>query len=251
MRRSLMTITALAMCSSAAAAQSGVTHRHESSAAPHAAPRSSGANVPADPSHAVHEAMGHDMTANPHMRMTPRRVASAADSARAAKLVTDARSSLARYKDVRLAERDGYRLFAPNVKQDVYHYTKLGAAIREQFSLDVARPSSFLYRKTGDGSMQLVGAMYSAPRNASLEELNERVPLGIARWHLHTNMCVPRLAQAERWKEIDDGKMVFGPASPIATREACDAVDGRFLPVVFNWMVHANVFESDVWGDHH
>jgi len=31
----------------------------------------------------------------------------------------------------------------------------------------------------------------------------------------------------------------------------CDAVNGRFLPVVFNWMVHANVFDTDVWGDHH
>lgn len=34
-------------------------------------------------------------------------------------------------------------------------------------------------------------------------------------------------------------------------REACDDVDGRFLPVVFNWMVHANVYEADVWGEHH
>jgi hypothetical protein len=251
MSRSLMTMTALALCTSAAVAQSGSTHRHESTASPHAAPKRSGGNAPADPSHAVHEAMGHDMSDNPHIRMTPRRVASSADSARAAKLVADARSSLARYKDVRVAEREGYRMFAPNVKQDVYHFTKLGAAIREQFALDVTRPSSLLYRKADDGSMQLVGAMYSAPRNASMDELNERVPLGIARWHLHTNMCVPRLAQTERWKEIDDGKMVFGPASPIATREACDAVDGRFLPVVFNWMVHANVFESDVWGEHH
>jgi len=44
---------------------------------------------------------------------------------------------------------------------------------------------------------------------------------------------------------------VFGPMSPVATQDACDAVNGRFLPVVFNWMVHANVFDTDVWGDHH
>jgi hypothetical protein len=250
MSRSFTTITALLLGASVSAAQSGATHRHESTAAPRA-PKSSGSNAPADPSHAVHEAMSGDMSANPHVRMSPRRVASAADSVRAAKMVAAARSSLARYKNVRVAEREGYRMFAPNVKQDVYHFTKLGAAFREQFSLDVSRPSSLLYRAADDGSMQLVGAMYTAPRNASLAELNERVPLGIARWHLHTNMCVPRLAQKERWTEIEDGKMVFGPASPIVTREACDAVDGRFLPVVFNWMVHANVFETDVWGDHH
>ena len=226
MPRTLISMLALAVCAGAAAAQS-------------------------DPAHAVHEAMSHDMRANPHVRMSPARAATSADSARAAALVSEARSSLARYKDVRVAEREGYQIFAPNVPQEVYHYTNVGIAFREHFKLDVARPSSLLYRRTGNGAMQLVGAMYTAPRNASLEELNERVPLGIARWHLHTNMCVPRLAQKERWIEVADGKMVFGPASPIATREACDAVDGRFLPVVFNWMVHANVFESDVWGEHH
>ena len=77
------------------------------------------------------------------------------------------------------------------------------------------------------------------------------MPLGIARWHLHTNMCVPRMTQLERWYEFNGGLPVFGPASPVATRKACDAVDGRFLPVVFNWMVHANVFEPEVWADHH
>ena len=143
-------------------------------------------------------------------------------------------------------------MFAPNVKnQPVYHFTKMGAAIREHFTLDVARPSSLLYKKAADGSFKLVGAMYTAPKDATWEELDARVPLGIARWHLHTNMCIPPLARRERWLEVQDGKPVFGPASPIATREACDRVDGRFLPVVFNWMVHVNMFEREVWGDHH
>ena len=143
-------------------------------------------------------------------------------------------------------------MFAPNVKnQPVYRFTKLGAAIREHFKFDPARPSSLLYKKNADGTFRLIGAMYTAPKDASPEELDARVPLGIARWHLHTNMCVPRLTQQKRWCEVNDGKLVFGPASPIATPEACDAVDGSFLPVVFNWMVHANVFETDVWADHH
>jgi len=204
-----------------------------------------------DPSHAAHEAMTGDMHANPHVRMSPERLATAADSARAAELVATAQVALAKYKDVRVAEREGYRMFAPNVKnQPVYHFTKIGAAFRERFRLDIATPSSLLYKQEADGAMRLVGAMYTAPKDASWEELNERVPLGIARWHLHTNMCLPRMTQLERWREIDGGKPVFGPASPIATREACDAVDGRFMPVVFNWMVHVNVFEPDVWGEH-
>lgn len=202
-------------------------------------------------SHAVHEAMSGAMDANPHIRMSPVRAASAADSARATTIVADARVALAKYKNVRVAQREGYTIFAPNVPQPVYHFTQAGAAIRAQFTHDVTRPTSLLYEKGTDGSFRLVGAMFTAPREATWEELDARVPLGIARWHLHTNMCIPRLRETERWREVANGRPVFGPTSPIATREACDAVDGRFLPVVFNWMVHVNMFEADPWADHH
>lgn len=237
----------------ASAAQTSGTHSHESRPAPHADSRQAPANDrAADPSRSVHDAMSGAMHDNPHMRMSPPRAATAADSAGAARIVAEARAALTRYADVRVAERDGYAMFAPNVKhQAVYHFTKMGAAVRAQFRFDAARPTSLLYRKDGNGSFRLVGAMYTAPKDASWEELDERVPLGIARWHLHTNICVPRLAERERWLEVKDGLPVFGPASPIATREACDAVNGRFLPTVFNWMVHANVYEDDVWGERH
>ena len=248
-RSSTLPVIALAVVASVATAQTPTSHRHD---APARAPKAGDANTAAEPSHAVHEAMSGDMSANPHMRMSPTRVPTAADSARAEQLVVEARTALARYKDVRVAEREGYRMFAPNVKnQPVYHFTKMGAAFRERLRLDVGKPSSLLYKKDAGGTMRLVGAMYTAPKDATWEELDARVPLGIARWHLHTNMCVPRLTQLERWRELDGGKPVFGPASPIATREACDGVDGRFLPVVFNWMVHVNVYEPDVWADHH
>jgi hypothetical protein len=242
----------IALAGARPASAQSPAHRHGGhTPAPTARAGAEGADA-VDPSHAVHDAMSGAMDENPHLRMSPHRVATAADSARAARIVREARSALARYRDVRVAERDGYRMFAPNVKgQRVYHFTKMGSAIRAQFRFDAARPTSLLYRKGADGSLRLVGAMYTAPRDASWEELNERVPLGIARWHLHTNMCVPRIADRERWREVRDGRPVFGPASPIATREACDAVKGRFLPTVFNWMVHANVFEDDVWGDEH
>jgi len=239
------------LTSGTVAGQSG-EHRHTSTPSPTSGSRTPTRGADAsDPGHAVNDAMSGVMKANPHMRMSPERAASAADSARAAQIVVDARAALQKYKDVHVAEREGYRIFAPNVPQDVYHFTSLGAAVREHFAFDVARPSSLLYRKHADGSFSLVGAMYTAPKDASPEELDARVPLGIARWHLHTNMCVPRLTQQVRWLEVSDGKPVFGPLSPVATQHACDAVNGRFLPVVFNWMVHANVFDTDVWGDHH
>jgi hypothetical protein len=206
----------------------------------------------ADPTHAVHDAMSGEMIASLHLRLTPARTPAAADSSRAAAIVSEARVALAKYKDVRVAEREGYRMFAPGIEnQRVFHFTKLGAAFRERFRFDPAKPTSLLYKRDADGPLRLVGAMYTAPKDATPEQLNERVPLGIARWHLHTNMCVPHRSERDRWRESENGLPVFGPASPIATREACDAVDGRFLPVVFNWMVHANVFEDDVWGHNH
>jgi hypothetical protein len=97
--------------------------------------------------------------------------------------------------------------------------------------------------------------MYTAPERSTLDDLDRRVPLSIARWHLHTNFCIPRFGEGRRWTETRDGKPVFGPLSPIASREACDAVKGRFLPHVFGWMVHANVLEgkdpASVWGMSH
>jgi hypothetical protein len=252
--RSTTVLLALASVAVRVSAQTaGTAHHHD--AAPtgktgsHAKHDSEAA---ADPSHAVHDAMSGAMSANPHMRMSPMRVASAADSARAAQVVDRARAALTKYKDVRVAERDGYRMFAPGIKnQPVYHFTNLRLSIRERFKFDPTQPSSLLYKSNPDGSLRLVGAMYTAPRDATPEELNARVPLAIAQWHLHTNMCVPRLTQTARWKEVSNGRPVFGPASPIATSDACDKVNGKFLPVVFNWMVHANLYEPDVWADHH
>ena len=249
-----LTLLALAFVATAAVAQSaGTTHRHEATQPPKGVPHTKhDTEAAADPAHAVHDAMGGAMNANPHMRMSPMRVASAADSARADTIVERARVALVKYKDVHVAERDGYRMFAPNIKnQPVYHFTNLRFAIREHFKFDPAQPSSLLYKRNRDGSLRLVGAMYTAPKDATPEQLDARVPLGIARWHLHTNMCVPRLTESARWIEVSNGMPVFGPASPIATSDACATVNGKFLPVVFNWMVHANLYEPEVWADHH
>lgn len=205
---------------------------------------------------ATHAQMAGKMTAGAHMRMTAPRAPNAADSARAARIVLDLRTSLAKYRDVEIARKDGYVQFAPKMKNPkVFHFTRNMSAVRNQFGFDAGRPTSLLYKRGADGALQLTGAMYTAPKGASLDDLDKRVPLSVARWHLHTNFCVPKLRERERWKELKDGRMVFGPASSIATKEACDSVNGRFRPTVFGWMVHANIFESDdprvIWGDEH
>jgi hypothetical protein len=146
-------------------------------------------------------------------------------------------------------------MFAPQIKnQPQYHFTKKWNAIRNQFGFDPARPTSLLYKKDTQGQFHLIGAMYTASKGTSEDALNARVPLSVAHWHRHINWCVPPLRQKERWSETKDGRPVFGPLG-VATREECDAANGRFIPQAFGWMVHANVFAGNdlksIWHDDH
>ncbi|MEP6690532.1 MAG: hypothetical protein ABJD07_05210 [Gemmatimonadaceae bacterium] len=195
------------------------------------------------------------MTTDPHMLMTPLRSAAPGDSARAAAVVAEARRALAKYKDVRVAEADGFRQFLPNVMQPVYHFTSYKNGFQEAFRFDAAKPTSLLYRKNADGSFTLEGAMYTYRQNAPPDDLDKRIPLSIARWHEHVNWCVPSKGDAGRWTETEHGKPLFGPQSPIATREQCRAVNGDFHEFVLGWMVHANIFAGDdpreIWGTEH
>jgi hypothetical protein len=179
------------------------------------------------------------------MRMTPMRPATPDDVARADQISTALRQSIEPYRDYRVALAEGYKIFMPNLPQAVYHFTNYWNGFLEGFTFDPARPTSLLYKKTKDG-YELVGAMYTAPRSATLEQLDERVPLGIASWHVHTNLCVPRQGQAAHadWTK-------FGLTGSISTPEACSEAGGRFYPQIFGWMVHVYPFETSrakVWG---
>ena len=197
-----------------------------------------------------------EMAMNPHMKMTAPRRATAADSARARALADTLRRALGRYRDVHVAEADGFRMFAPQLKtQRVYHFTRNMAAVKAAFTFDAAAPTSLLYTRDSTGTFTLVGAMYTAPRRYSEDDLNARVPLSIAHWHEHVNICLPKRGDSDRWKAMRNGQMLFGPAGAIATKEDCSANGGRWMDHLFGWMVHANVFAGDdlatVWGDHH
>jgi hypothetical protein len=81
--------------------------------------------------------------------------------------------------------------------------------------------------------------MYTAPRRASEEKLNARVPLGVAQWQAHTNICLPPQDQnrSADWTR-------FGFTGSISTAEDCKQAGGRFQPQIFGWMVHVYPFES-------
>jgi hypothetical protein len=188
--------------------------------------------------------------------MSPVRPATAADSARAARLAERLRAALAKYQDTTAAVRDGYHMFLPRVKeQKLFHFTNNWRAVQEAFRFEAGRPTSLLYTKGPDGRFVLVGAMYTAPKRFGPDKLDARVPLSLARWHKHVNWCTPKRGEQGRWWEQMNGEPVFGPESPITTREACALVKGTFHPTLFGWMLHANVFAGDdpttIWGGEH
>ena len=190
-----------------------------------------------------------------HMAYSSTRPLTPADSVRATEVINELRQAVARYQDVRLAEADGYKMFAPHLKnQPQYHFTKNWNAVRNQFGFDPARPTSLLYRRNERGELVLVGAMYTASKRTSEAELDKRVPLSVARWHRHVNWCVPKRSQKDRWFELKDGRPVFGPLG-VSTEQDCKAAGGRFIPQAFGWMVHANVFAGNdlrsIWHDDH
>ena len=184
--------------------------------------------------------------AKKHMLLSPVRPATAADSARARDVADRLKAALAKYADTTAAVADGYKMFLPQVKtQRVYHFTNYRRAFTAAFSFDPTKPTSILYTKNADGSFRLVGAMYTAPKRMRVSRLDARVPLSIGRWHKHVNWCLPKRGEGARYQETRNGKPLFGPESPIATRAECSAVGGQFHESLFGWMIHANVFEGD------
>ncbi len=183
---------------------------------------------------------GHHHQSGPHIRLTPERSATLDDRQRAEEVVTQLRTGMEKYKDYRAALADGYKIFLPNLPQPEYHFTNYWNGFLQAFTFDPAQPTSLLYKKTR-GGYELVGAMYTMPKRATEDQLNARVPLSIARWHLHTNLCMPPRGQE---RSADWSK--FGLRGSISTQEACDAAGGRFLPSVFGWMVHVYPYESSL-----
>jgi len=197
---------------------------------------------------AMDQMSGHSHGESAHMHMTAMRPQAPADTQRANDIVTQLRSGIEKYKDYHVALNEGYRIFLPNVPQPEYHFTNYEKGFLEAFRFDPSQPTSLLYKKTATG-YELVGAMYTMPKRAGEEQLNERVPLSIASWHLHTNLCMPPAGQL---KSADWTK--FGLKGSIATAEACDAAGGRFKPVIFGWMVHVYPYESSldkIFAMHH
>ena len=220
-------------------------------------------------------AMGGQMGMGAHMVMTSSRPQKPNDIERAHDVIDTLRRVLVKYHDSRVALSEGYRIFLPTVAQEVYHFTDYGAASREYSGhFDLAYPGSILYVKNSSGDYVLVGAMYSAPADYTPDQLDALIPLSMAHWHAHTNICLPNgitlndllrgdigathldmpgtmprgspssaPAINRRLGFLADGR--FGFTGKIADAAECEAAGGHFLKQAFGWMVHVYPFNGD------
>ena len=220
-------------------------------------------------------AMGSHMAMDAHMVMTPSREQTPQDLDRAHAVLDTLRRSLAKYRNAQVALSEGYQIFLPTIPQEVYHFTDYSAARAEYTGhFDPAHPGSLLYVKQPGGDYALIGAMYSAAPYYTPEQLDALIPLSVAHWHAHTNICLPNgitlsdLLRGEigatqmdmpgtipvatnpnadginrRLGFMADGR--FGFTGKIADAASCDAAGGHFIPQAFGWMVHVYPFNGD------
>jgi len=174
----------------------------------------------------------------PHMKWTRPRSQIPEDLTRADEIVQALREALKPYRDYRVAQKDGYEPFLPHIAQPRYHFTRKWYGFKAAFRFNPTQPISLLYKRT-PGGYELIGAMFTARKDMTEEQLNERVPLSVAQWHAHVNICLPprnEVGMAD-WTR-------FGFKGSISTKDDCDKVGGRFYPQIFGWMVHVSPFED-------
>jgi hypothetical protein len=181
-----------------------------------------------------------------HMQMSLKGDSAPGDAARAAEIIAAADTVLSHYRDVETALRDGYKPFYPTGRiGEEIHYTNYRYRRKEQQHVDYSRPGSILYKRTEEG-LKAVGVMYTAPVDATSQQLDAIAPLSIATWHRHVDFCggPKHLPASEQFGP----NARFGPQGSIHTEEACREAQGLWIPVVFGWMTHVYPHEREKWG---
>jgi hypothetical protein len=142
-----------------------------------------------------------------------------------------ARRGTEKYKDVRVAEADGYHAYGPEVPGMGIHYVQEHS--NDGFSL--GRPAILLYEKDAGvpGGLALVGVSYllEAAEGSDGQPVNAPFPKALAKWHRHENICV----LADR------------STPPGLTEVQCAAQGGHFTAET-QWMVHAWIWKDSPLG---
>jgi hypothetical protein len=176
------------------------------------------------------------------MKWTVKRKPDPEDGERAAQVAHTLKQAIEKYRDYRVALNKGFQPFQPNVPQPYYHFARKFNGFKPALVFDLSQPTTLLYRLEGR-DYELIGAMYMAPKDASERDLHALVPLSVAQWHAHVNVCIPPKGTAD-WTR-------FGVKGSIATEADCRKANGRFVPQLFGWMLPVFPFEDSpekIWA---
>ena len=143
-----------------------------------------------------------------------------------------------KYRDYHVALEEGFVPMHPERKPRHYHFANKARRVLARTRFDAGQPTSLLYKNTGDG-YELEGAMYTAPRGMTEDQLNERIPLSVARWHAHVNICLSPDGSGRRLT-----RRQFGFKGRIADESECRQAGGNFVPQAGGWMIHVYPFEA-------
>lgn len=188
--------------------------------------------------------MGPSMAAMAgHMYVTPLRPMQPGDEEKVKTIVAQVKASIERYRDYHKALADGYVIGNPEVNEPQFHFNNQANIQEAEHKFDPTKPSSLLYFQTPTQRYKLEGVMFTVPPNATEDELNDRIPLSIVRWHKHVNFCA---APANKVKEYLGKHPKFGMFGSINNADACKAEGGTFYPVIFTWMIHVFPFEDNL-----
>jgi len=180
-----------------------------------------------------------------HIKFTSLRPRTPQCLKRGQELIETLRNSLEKYQDSKAAQAAGYSGYYTGTALPMYHFASKWHAFKELVRFDPTQPTALLYRKTPGGGYELIGAMFYAPARYSEDQLDQRVPLCLARWHRQVNVCLPP-GGAE-----DSSDRRFGSDGTIDTEAECKAAGGKWNPEIHGWMVEVYPFESEpkrIWG---
>ncbi len=150
-----------------------------------------------------------------------------------------ARQATEKYRDVQVAEADGFKAIGPDVPGMGIHYVQIGGRQSQQEAhssgFDIEHPDILLYEKdsSSPNGYALVGVSYllRAETDTDGQPKNPPFPKSLASWHRHSNLCVfpDRSVKAN----LDESQ--------------CQAQGGRFTGLT-QWMIHAWIWKDSPAG---
>jgi hypothetical protein len=151
-----------------------------------------------------------------------------------------ARRATEKYRDVSVAEADGFRAIGPEVPGMGIHYVHVAGppqpgAGSGPSGFDVEHPQILLYEKdsASHAGYALVGVSYllTAEADSEGQPKNPPFPKSLASWHRHSDLCV----FPDRSVKVD------------LSAEQCTAQGGSFTGLT-QWMVHAWIWKDSPKG---